>query len=285
MNDRDQAGANDNDGSKMDSPSGQDELFERDEGAFEAQWVDCDYCNAELELSGEELSQGWYICPECGQLSHLSELSGEGVDPVLEFPARAGDAQWIQLATVAGFEEASLIISYLRANGIEAYAWQEGAGRALGLSVGALGASHIMIREDQVQLARSLLEAEVEGDLGGDEPDDESLAESSKAVMGLTAITISPLGAGIAYGLARILGRHDEGDQDNLVECVHCGTALELTDQEVAQGWYACPECQQTVELNAYVICPSCLSELALDEIERIQGWYRCPECDQVTQL
>lgn len=257
----------------------------QNDSAGEDRWVECAYCDTELELDDDELAQGWYICPECGQLSHLADTHVEAMDPAFEFPVREGDAPWIQLAEVGGVEEASLIVSYLRANGVEAYAWQEGAGRALGLTVGELGASHIMIREDQLQLARLVLETEVERDSNGDEPADESLAQSAKALMGLTAITVNPLGAGIAYGLARILGHHDEGDQDNLVECVHCSTALELTDQEVAQGWYDCPQCQQTVELNAYVRCPSCQSELALDEAEQIQGWYRCPECDQVTEL
>jgi len=262
------------------------DVFAQDEEAFENQWVECDYCNAGLELSDEELSQGWYSCPECGQLSHLIDDSGGEVDPVLEYPAHEGDAGWVQLAEVAGAEESALVVSYLKANGVEAFSWQEGAGRAFGLSIGALGVSHIMVREGQEEPARLLLEAEVADNLGGEPAAGNPLPDSSKAVMGLTAVAINPLGAGLAFGISQVLGRHDdEGELTNLVECVHCGTALELSEQEVAQGAYTCPECQHTIQLSDYVVCSACESELALNEAEQTQGWYQCPECDQVTQL
>ncbi len=287
MDNQNQEEVNSNDEGEMTFPPDFNEVSPQGEDVDENWWVECDYCNAELQLSDEELSQGWYICPECDQLSHLADASGESVEPVLQFPARDDDAEWVQLSEVTGAEEASLVVSYLQSNGIEAFAWQEGAGRAFGLTIGMLGATHVMVRDDQAQLAHSVLEAEVEKDSDDYEPTDESLADTSKAVMGLVAVTISPIGAGIAFGLSQVLGQQDDEDdqQISLVECIYCSESLELSEEEVAQGHYVCPECQRLVRLRDYVTCPSCQTELALGEAEKRQGWYRCPECDQETQL
>jgi hypothetical protein len=138
--------------------------------------VTCDYCDTELELEDEELSQGWFVCPECDQLSHLDEPGGGAMDSS-QAPGRGADdrsenqVEWVHLEKVSGAEEASLVVAFLRANGVAAITWQEGAGRAYGLTVGALGVTHIMVREDQEQLARSILEVEVEEDPGDDQAD------------------------------------------------------------------------------------------------------------------
>lgn len=250
------------------------------------QWVECDYCNAEIALSADELAQGWYVCPECEQLSHLAEPGGD-ISDAEQAPARLkeNDSDWVQLETVSGAEEASLLVGYLRANGVEALAWQEGAGRAYGLSVGSLGVSHIMVREDQKQLAQSLLEAEVEDYSEDDQSAEDALSDSSKAAMGLIAAVFNPVGTALALGLSQLAGRHDEDDQPQLVECAECGAELELSTQEIAQGHYICPECQELIRLDDYVVCPACQTQLALDKVERRQGWYRCPECEQVSQL
>lgn len=174
-------------------------------------WTVCDYCSSELALDDVELEQGWYMCPECDQLSHLVEIVGDSpdysqrvgpevvadVEAVEDGPKakpRESDAEWVKLKTATGPEEAALEVSYLRANGIEAVAWQEGAGRAFGLTLGSLGASHIMVREDQEQLARSILEAEAEGSSDYDGADNDSISDASKAVLGLTAVVPIRLG-------------------------------------------------------------------------------------------
>jgi uncharacterized protein YbaR (Trm112 family) len=187
------------------------------------------------------------------------------------------------LGTVSGAEEASLVVTYLRANGVEALTWQEGAGRAFGLTVGSLGVSHIMVREDQVQQALSLLEAEVEGDFEDDQLVGDTLSDASKVIMGATAAILSPIGAGLVFGMSQFIDRDDDDEAANLVECPECSVALELSDEEIARGYYICPECQQVVQLRDYVVCPVCHTSLELDHAERQQGWYRCPECDEVT--
>jgi ssDNA-binding Zn-finger/Zn-ribbon topoisomerase 1/predicted RNA-binding protein YlxR (DUF448 family) len=259
-------------------------------------FVTCLHCGSELELTEEEWQQEWYRCPECDHVTELVAASGDDIEtqegkpavksPAPDFAGRMGDSDWVQLKTASGPEEAALEVAYLRANGVEAYTWQQGAGRAYGLTLGSLGASHVMVREGQEQLARAILEEEVEGSLDYDEADD-SLSDASKAAMGLTAVALSPIGAGLAFGISQVLGRHgdDEDQEANRVDCIYCEATVELTDQEIEQGHYICPECQQLVLLSDYVVCPSCQTPLSVSKDEREQGWYRCPECDQVTQL
>ena len=103
--------------------------------------------------------------------------------------------------------------------------------------------------------------------------------------MGVTAAIFNPIGTALALGLSQLAGRRDDDDRDNLVECIECGADLELSDEELAQGHYICPDCKQLIRLDAYVMCQACQTALALDETERQQGWYRCPECDQETRL
>ena len=191
MDNQNQEEVNSNDEGEMTFPPDFNEGSPQGDDADEDRWVECDYCNAELQLSDEELSQGWYICPECDQLSHLADASGESVEPVLQFPARDDDAEWVQLSEVTGAEEASLVVSYLQSNGIEAFAWQEGAGRAFGLTIGMLGATHVMVRDDQAQLAHSVLEAEVEKGSDDYEPTDESLAAPACCVAMINSQTRS----------------------------------------------------------------------------------------------
>ena len=62
--------------------------------------------------------------------------------------ANEGEISWVQVAVASGPTEAGLIVEYLRAEGIRAVAWQEGAGRALGLYVGYLGTARVMVPEE-----------------------------------------------------------------------------------------------------------------------------------------
>jgi hypothetical protein len=260
-----------------------------------------------LELSEEEWDQGWYRCPECGRVTRLAESAAdegsaaEGMPAAEKTPAaedtpapkepEAESAEWVQLKTAIGPEEAALEVAFLRANGVEALTWQQGAGHAMGLTVGPMGASHVMVREDQLELARSIMESEGEADLEGDRPADDEPSDTSKVVMGAAALALNPLGAGLAVGAglaigaSQLLRKRDPDTGKYLVDCSQCGTPLELSDEEVAEGQFICPECQQLVQLSDYVICPNCQTELALDEAEKEQGWFRCPECDQVSHL
>ena len=47
-----------------------------------------------------------------------------------------------------------------------------------------------------------------------------------------------------------LLDLEAEMDEDNLVTCPHCGTEIELDDEEWEQGWFDCPGCGERVELD-----------------------------------
>jgi hypothetical protein len=204
-----------------------------------------------------------------------------------EIEANEGEISWVQVAAANGPTEAGMIVEYLRAEGIRAVAWQEGAGNALGLYMGSLGTARVMVPEEDAEEALALLEEEDEPlGSGDDETDDEDSASGlTKAVLGATAVIVNPIGAGIAVGLSYFMGSDTEKVEGRTIDCRICGTNLELSPEEVNQGWYVCPECESTVHLVVLSRCPVCQTELELDEAEIAQRWYRCSECNELVQL
>jgi hypothetical protein len=67
------------------------------------------------------------------------------------------DANWEIVAKTAGLTTAEVIVGRLRAEGIPARAWQEGAGQAFGLTVGLLGTGYVLVPESFTESAKSLL--------------------------------------------------------------------------------------------------------------------------------
>lgn len=65
---------------------------------------------------------------------------------------------WELLAVTAGDLQAELIRGLLEAQGIQVQLSQEGAGRAIGLSVGPLGEVEILVPSNQIEFARKILE-------------------------------------------------------------------------------------------------------------------------------
>ncbi|MDX1613070.1 MAG: DUF2007 domain-containing protein [Candidatus Promineifilaceae bacterium] len=80
--------------------------------------------------------------------------------------ARGGrrEVQWQVATKTGGLAPAEMIAQYLRNEGIPARAWQEGAGRALGLTVGLLGTGYVMVPESQLERAKTLLDELEEAD-------------------------------------------------------------------------------------------------------------------------
>ena len=64
----------------------------------------------------------------------------------------------VSVGTADGQVEAEIIKGLLTANGVEVWISQESAGLALGLTVGAMGEVEIMVRAEQAEQARSLLD-------------------------------------------------------------------------------------------------------------------------------
>lgn len=162
-------------------------------------------------------------------------------------------SSWVKVTETMGYMAADMIASQLRGEGILAWAWQESAGEAFGLSVGNLGAGHVVVREQDEEEARALLDEleeqweEEEARAGDEEDETDETGTLSKAMLGATAVVMNPLGA----GLAALLTQFDRFGKSNLdVTCPNCGTELTLDEEEWKERWYECPECGEEVFLD-----------------------------------
>jgi hypothetical protein len=93
------------------------------------------------------------------------------------------ESKFVPVYEARGMLEADTIRIFLESEGITAFISQESAGIALGLTIGPLGLAEILVREEQLDQARKLLEEMEAGSLlsaddelaadedGGDQPD------------------------------------------------------------------------------------------------------------------
>jgi hypothetical protein len=163
------------------------------------------------------------------------------------------NVQWVKIMETPGTLSAEVIAGRLKSEGIPAWVWQQGAGRAMGLTYGPMGRGHVMVPEEYQQEAEHILEAEVAPDFDADEAGPESDTNSSemddgsewlsKGLLALTALAISPVGVAAAWLVTKLFG-----DDDRIsVQCPNCEIGVDLDEQEVAQGWFICPECNQKI--------------------------------------
>jgi hypothetical protein len=74
----------------------------------------------------------------------------------------AEEVRWVTVSETYGLVPATIIVGRLRAEGIPARAWQEGAGQATGLIVGDLGTGHVLVPEEYEAAALDILSEEYE---------------------------------------------------------------------------------------------------------------------------
>jgi hypothetical protein len=80
--------------------------------------------------------------------------------------------EWEMVYTSYGQLDASMIVDFLKAHGIEAVVMQESVGQTYGLTVGPLGESRIYVSADQKEAAIAILEAMERGEFElPDEPE------------------------------------------------------------------------------------------------------------------
>ncbi|MCP4428287.1 MAG: hypothetical protein GY803_27685 [Chloroflexi bacterium] len=70
------------------------------------------------------------------------------------------EIKWEIVARTAGLTPATIMAGRLQADNIPARAWQEGAGQAMGLTVGLLGTGFVAVPEKYVEQALEILEEE-----------------------------------------------------------------------------------------------------------------------------
>ncbi len=79
-------------------------------------------------------------------------------------PGQQSEIRWQIVAQMPGLTPATILAGRLRAEGIPARAWQEGAGQAIGLTVGLLGTGYVAVPEEYADQALDILEVDAELD-------------------------------------------------------------------------------------------------------------------------
>ena len=88
-------------------------------------------------------------------------------------PGQQSEIHWQIVARMPGLMPATILAGRLHAEGIPARAWQEGAGQAIGLTVGLLGTGYVAVPEEYAEQALEILAEDVEIDGDWDEWDEE----------------------------------------------------------------------------------------------------------------
>ena len=81
------------------------------------------------------------------------------------------EREWVLVDEVSAGIQAEILRGLLEANGITVWLNQEGAGRAYGITIPALGAVQILVPSDVEKRALELLNAYYSGELVGQDPD------------------------------------------------------------------------------------------------------------------
>ena len=84
-------------------------------------------------------------------------------------PGEQSEVRWEIVARMPGITPATILAGRLQAEGIPARAWQEGAGQALGLTVGLLGTGYVAVPEEYAEQAHEVLNTDTSIDEEWDE--------------------------------------------------------------------------------------------------------------------
>lgn len=82
----------------------------------------------------------------------------EGARDASASPGGQEEVRWRVVAETPGLMPATVLAGRLRVEGIPVRAWQESAGRAIGLTVGLLGAGYVAVPEEFVDEATAVLD-------------------------------------------------------------------------------------------------------------------------------
>ncbi len=95
-----------------------------------------------------------------GNLEPVGDAPEDGASSKTTSTTPGGDEEikWVVVAKTMGLIPAQIMADRLQSDGIRAWAWQEGAGRALGLTVGMLGEGRVLVPEEHEEEARAILE-------------------------------------------------------------------------------------------------------------------------------
>ncbi len=89
------------------------------------------------------------------------------------------EVRWVTVAQTFGITQATIVAGRLRAEGIPARAWQEGAGQATGLIIGKLGVGHVVVPAEYEAQASEILAA-VEAEAAAIDSDEDDYWEEEE---------------------------------------------------------------------------------------------------------
>jgi len=82
------------------------------------------------------------------------------------------EVKWELITTVSGELQADLLRNLLEVQGIKVFLSQEGAGRAVGLTMGPMGEVQVLVPENQSEAARQIVEDYYAGKFESSEDED-----------------------------------------------------------------------------------------------------------------
>ena len=165
------------------------------------------------------------------------------------------DFKWVKLTNTMGLSAAEVIAGRLKAENIPAWVWQQGAGGAMGLTVGPLGFGHVMVPEHLEEEAQQIIEEEYEipesqfeTDLDDEEYEGEpgKISVIAKGLLLFVALIFNLPAVIFAFIIALFASPADE----HVVTCPYCGCELELSPEEISRNRYLCPDCDQEVHIK-----------------------------------
>ena len=91
--------------------------------------------------------------------THSRPLSDHSEESASKLATSGGneEIQWKVVARTAGLMPATIMAGRLQSENVPARAWQGGAGRALGLTIGILGTGYVAVPEEFVDKAQEIL--------------------------------------------------------------------------------------------------------------------------------
>jgi len=82
------------------------------------------------------------------------------------------EVKWELITTVSGELQADLLRNLLEVQGIKVFLSQEGAGRAVGLTMGPMGEVQVLVPENQSEAARQIVDDYYAGKFESSEDED-----------------------------------------------------------------------------------------------------------------
>ena len=101
------------------------------------------------------------------------DLNDEQIESGRTSPGGQTEIQWKVVAETSGLTPATINVGRLKEEGIPARAWQEGAGQALGLTVGLLGTGYVVVPEEYEEEALAILDNDFDEDEAWQDEEDD----------------------------------------------------------------------------------------------------------------